>query len=273
MKNIKNITLQVAGFSIVVEFNEIKRQDRRIIRDQFIDFFINQFRLFITEDKVDKPDLIISFEHQEEYKMIVEHQGKMFYIETFSFASKKRIVSNYQINIYQIQLLLREALQYLLQQHDGFIFHTSAVIVENKAYLFMGDSGAGKSTVMHTLSKKYKPLADDTLIVRKMKGRYQAFYTPFIEKVIQFKKDSQSYSIDKVFFIKKSSDNKITPLSSIEIIIGKLAKQLLTNKEDYGKQMKSLLSFVSEEQKYFIWYLVRDEEQVLDFFDTMCVSS
>ncbi len=262
------VTLVIAEFTISVNFRPIRREDRRIIRSEFIKLFISRFKDFIVESpgNAKRADMTIVFAHQEEHKVKVDSIVKTFFLETFTFINNKKIIGNYQLNVYQIQLLLREAIQILMQQNNGFMLHTSAVLVNNEAYLFMGRSGAGKSTITSLLSTSYKPLADDTLIIRKVRNVYYAFQTPFIEKDHQFPKDLKKYSVRKLFYLRKSHTNKAIEIRTESLVISKLSAQLFTSRDDYGVQMKSLLEFISKDISSYILYFINDEKKLLDFF-------
>lgn len=69
---------------------------------------------------------------------------------------------------------------------DGFMLHSSAVVVDSKAYLFTADSGTGKST--HTalwkelFGEKAVILNDDKPALRFNDGRWFAYGTPWSGK-------------------------------------------------------------------------------------------
>ena len=48
--------------------------------------------------------------------------------------------------------------------------HASSVIVENRAFLFLGHSTAGKSTIAGLLGNKFQVLADDTVFVSNIRS-------------------------------------------------------------------------------------------------------
>ena len=58
-------------------------------------------------------------------------------------------------------------LAYLLQYHGFLILHGSAIVVNQKAIVFCGNSGIGKSTLAATLNQKGYPfLTDDLSVIR-----------------------------------------------------------------------------------------------------------
>ncbi len=72
-------------------------------------------------------------------------------------------------------MLLGSALGIILIQREVIAIHSGAVAVNEKAVLVCGNSGAGKSTIIHTLVKRgYQFLADDTVAVSSTKP-YHAY--------------------------------------------------------------------------------------------------
>ena len=58
-------------------------------------------------------------------------------------------------------------LAYLLQYHDYFVLHGSAIVRDNKAIVFTGCSGAGKSTLAMAMSLRGCPvITDDVIAIR-----------------------------------------------------------------------------------------------------------
>lgn len=73
-----------------------------------------------------------------------------------------------------------------LLDYDGFMLHASAVVVDEKAYLFSANSGTGKST--HTklwleyFGSRAYILNDDKPALRLIDGKWYAFGTPWSGK-------------------------------------------------------------------------------------------
>jgi len=66
----------------------------------------------------------------------------------------------------------------VLGEEGGCFLHSAALIKDNKGYLFMGDSGAGKSTIAKAC-RECKVLSDDSPIFRKRDGGCHVFPSPF----------------------------------------------------------------------------------------------
>jgi len=80
--------------------------------------------------------------------------------------SKKENVSNSEINLF----LLGSAFGAVLYQQKKVPFHGSTVIINNKAIIISGVSGAGKSTIVASLTNKNYPLLSDDVTVLKEKN-------------------------------------------------------------------------------------------------------
>ena len=105
-----------------------------------------------------------------------------------------------------------------LLNFDGFMLHSSAVVVDGKAYLFTADCGTGKST--HTklwlqlFGDKAFVLNDDKPALRLEEDGWYAYGTPWSGK--------HDISVDKriplagIAIVERAAENKIVPLSSAE---------------------------------------------------------
>ncbi|OFX44138.1 MAG: hypothetical protein A2046_14480 [Bacteroidetes bacterium GWA2_30_7] len=88
--------------------------------------------------------------------------GKKITIEPVSRVSKKDIRS----------ILITTILGVVLNQRNLFPIHGSAVEIDNKAILFSGQPGAGKSTIATALSLKgYKIITDDISAIQRIENK------------------------------------------------------------------------------------------------------
>jgi hypothetical protein len=79
--------------------------------------------------------------------------------------------------------LFRKLCDYTLSKEDGIIFHSSAIMVDGKAYLFTAPSGTGKSTHARLwremLGDRAIMVNDDKPIVRLIDGKFYVYGTPW----------------------------------------------------------------------------------------------
>lgn len=79
---------------------------------------------------------------------------------------------------YSLDSLIRILLSKLLLDRNGFLLHAASVLLDGRAHVFTGRSGAGKSTVA-SLSPTGSVLTDEISLLRCEETRWQAFGTPF----------------------------------------------------------------------------------------------
>lgn len=79
---------------------------------------------------------------------------------------------------YSLDSLIRILLSKLLLDRNGFLLHAASVLVDGRAHIFTGRSGAGKSTVA-SLSPAGSVLTDEISLLRRVGPCWQAFGTPF----------------------------------------------------------------------------------------------
>ncbi len=82
--------------------------------------------------------------------------------------NRRRIIENF----------MRVVLSYVALERESFFLHSSGVVKDNKAYIFFGPSGAGKTTIAH-FSKGMPLLSDDQVLVYLKNGKAYASGVPF----------------------------------------------------------------------------------------------
>lgn len=108
-----------------------------------------------------------------------------------------------------------------LLDFDGFMLHSSAVAVDNQAYLFSAKSGTGKSTHT-TLWQQYFGeerafiINDDKPAIRFDGKQFNVYGTPWSGK--SDKNLNIKVPLKSIVFIERSLDNWITPLDNKDAI-------------------------------------------------------
>ncbi len=237
----KKLYLYIAGFNLQVEFNEIEAPHRR---STLINLINLRYKGFLKK-KADKIDFTIIFEPQQKLKSLNSEDGTTLFINLYIQKDKRILTTFYHISLFQFDLIITHTLQKLLSENSGFFIHTSAVLIDNKAYLFLGRSGDGKSTSAQLLNKYYSILSDDGAIIKSEHNSWYLYQTPFMEKNQTMTKTSKKYNLGKMFFLKKSEFFQIVKLSNKSIIAEKLLAQLYSQQEDVETQFKNLMKFVN----------------------------
>jgi hypothetical protein len=117
---------------------------------------------------------------------------------------------------YALDSLLRMYLSWALLPQNGFLLHAASVLRNGKAYIFVGRSGAGKSTVA-SLSPRGSVLTDEISLIERVDGAWRAFGTPFWG---EFRADGMNTSapVAGIFRLLQSRENRVEPLRPTELL-------------------------------------------------------
>lgn len=126
---------------------------------------------------------------------------------------------------------------------DGFMLHSSSIVVDGKAYLFSAPSGTGKST--HTsLWRKYlgddnvKILNDDKPAIRLVDGKLYAYGTPWSGKTDQ--NINMKIPLGGIVILSRSDENYIKPAPTAEAVKQIYWQTVRPRKEDLMIQLLDL---------------------------------
>jgi hypothetical protein len=113
-------------------------------------------------------------------------------------------------------ILFSEILYYL----GGFLLHAAAIEYrKNYAYIFVGSSGMGKTTIAKLCQKKgLQVLGDDIVGIRREGNNFYVYPVPWGNSLDGNRMNRRS-RLDKVFFLSKSKDGK----NKLEFINKKVA--------------------------------------------------
>lgn len=137
---------------------------------------------------------------------------------------------NKNINLGFIDYITRSLLGQQLLVKNILLFHASAVIKNESAYVFMGPSTAGKTTIMSYFDTK-KRLADDTSIVKKIKKNFFVYSSPFDFKR-KINAPKKYVPLKKIFLLKKSTVTRLKKMSSKEQIVNLIENSFSLPKVD-----------------------------------------
>lgn len=105
-----------------------------------------------------------------------------------------------------------------LLKFNGIMLHSSAVVVDNEAYLFSAPSGTGKSTHTNLWLQHFKERAyilnDDKPAIREWGGRFYAYGTPWSGKTDL--NVNKKVPIKAIIFIERSENNFAEKISNQE---------------------------------------------------------
>ncbi|MEW6295021.1 MAG: hypothetical protein AB1467_01855 [Candidatus Diapherotrites archaeon] len=150
-----------------------------------------------------------------------------------SYATIEVNLPNYKskfINAFKISLMICYSLFFLKKK--ALMLHSSAVNKNNKALVFLGPSGEGKTTIMKLLSED-RTFSDDMNVLKVAGRKIFVFSFPFFG---EFKGSKKGLPLKALFFIKKARKNflyKLNPINSIfKLINSNFALNFLYMKKD-----------------------------------------
>lgn len=148
-----------------------------------------------------------------------------------------------------------------LLKHDGFLLHSSAVVVDGKAYLFSAACGTGKSTHTKLWLKAFGDRAyilnDDKPALRLVDGQWFAYGTPWSGK--HDLSTNIGVPVAGICFIKRGEKNAIRPYGGGAAVFSFLEQTARPAGTNLRAAMMDLLGKLVD--KVSIWQLECNMEQ------------
>jgi len=108
-------------------------------------------------------------------------------------------------------------LNYLAKGRLGVIIHSLGLDDEGRGLLFVGVSGAGKSTMANLWQGSGSTLlSDDRIIVRRQDDRYMMYGTPWHGDA--HIASPEAAPLERIYFLSRSSENQLRPVSTMEAV-------------------------------------------------------
>lgn len=255
------LTLNIAGFKIKIVF---KKTEWEVVRQRLYTNIYNHYKpaIISSGNEVDHTiDIVLPKWHA------ISKQDNKYYIGFFKYRGTKKTTIYYSIGLVQFQLVIRYVLNILLLKSGiGFWLHASAVEVNNTAYLFLGNPGAGKSTAVNMLSRNYPALVDDMGIIKQEQDNFVYYQSSLVEKQKQIRYQAKGYPIGKIFLLRKKAKFRIKPVSSKERVLPQLLRQVyLLSPQKRQQPMQLALKFFSKFDDYSYLYFAKEEQNIREF--------
>jgi hypothetical protein len=120
-------------------------------------------------------------------------------------------------NPYAIDSVLRIVHSLILAPQGGFLVHAASAIRDNRAFLFAGVSGAGKTTISRLAPRDAILLSDEISYVRRGADGYHASGTPFSGELAQVG-ENVSAPIVALFVLAKGQQNCIERIDQADAV-------------------------------------------------------
>lgn len=255
-----NIYLKIVNCIIKIEF---KPYYLEFAQKELFERINKLYKPFIIlQPQAQKFDLTIVFQHSHRFKnKIIKRTGEE-YVFVSQRINQKTIYAVYTMSIYQFQNLLYKSIIQLLQKKDVLILHASASLIRNKAYVFLGKSGGGKSTIIKLLKEKHPALADDSVFIYQDGGKFFLTQTPFYEKEWWIKKTNKSYSLGGIFFLKKSQNFELVKEQDHKTIYSYLLKQAVWNEMINKKYLKLAINLILKYNNFYYLNFAKDADKL-----------
>lgn len=153
-------------------------------------------------------ELIYQFTHLSRYLSLqIKKYCGDFVLSNYnsSFAPKKFICRRNFDNIWSFKTFFKKKLSRDLLVFNKLMVHSAAFVFKKKTFVFLGESGQGKSTLIRKVKKYTTILNDETNIIDI--DKLLIFPTPFWGEYNIF--STIHYNIDRIFVLKKSNKNHI----------------------------------------------------------------
>lgn len=261
---VNKLYLNIAGFNIRISlFPEQKKPDYRTIdldlSTLFKGFVIAKPRSIDFEIILKRDPQIITYRKNP--------RDNNFFMYFFK-KNKKTIETYAHISPFQLNFLISLAIDDLLKKETGFMIHASAVAKGTDALLFLGQSGAGKTTIAKLLSDKFKRISDDMIIIRKIKGRYLAYETFFNDRNYIGIKKKGSYRIAGIFFLNKSKKIIASEITDKPSIFKELIPQIAIGLSSKDRKIifKETLELAENFENFYRLDFPKDKRTLEEFF-------
>jgi hypothetical protein len=150
-------------------------------------------------------------------------------------------------NPYSIDTVLRITHSLVLAQEGGFLLHAASAIRNNRAFLFAGISGAGKTTMSRLAPADATVLTDEISYVRRSADKnYLAYGTPFAGELARVGANT-SAPLEALYLLVQGPENRIAPISKADAARAIMRHVLFfaEEKDLVARVFDSVLEFVS----------------------------
>lgn len=219
-----NVTLSLGGIPILIQSDERRIVD--LTRGAFKGFIVTgrnhtiSLKIIIDEDMAQANPYVYGNPHRIH---VTSGPDRLFLRgSVYSGAfDRKKLEAEVRMgpSTVPLYLFLRFILSVYLPAAGGFFLHSACIADGGRGYLFSGKPQSGKSTVAR-LSEGHTVLSDDFSIIRKVKGVFCCFASPFWGHVEVKGNDAGSLNkclpIGGLYFLKQDNEVYAAKLNRAE---------------------------------------------------------
>lgn len=146
---------------------------------------------------------------------------------------------------------------------DGYYIHSSAVILDGKAYLFTAPSGTGKSTHTEKWVRLFgaRYLNDDKPVLRYVNGKWMAYGTPWSGK--HDLSSNEGVPLGGIACLSRGEKNEISPMSPIRALPYLMSQTVYRLREDNMEKKLATLNRLMKDIPIWDLRCLPDDEAAL----------
>ena len=197
-----------------------------------------------------------------------ENQKLAFYQKLFTASGKYTLTANSMLSLYELEIVIRHLVEKLLIGR-GLCLHASGVVYNNEAYLFLGPSGVGKSTIVRLLkNRNIQPIADDSLYLVKKSKAYFVYQTTMHDKEQKVPKNKTAYKLGRIFFLQQSPEFSLETLKNKTTILKALLSQVWMHEENVAQTVRQITDLLKGAAPFQTLAFAKNKSRLKKLFES-----
>jgi hypothetical protein len=196
-------------------------------------------------------NLLPSGERQADADLEVTYRADTWHIRRGDFSAEwnkqsRRGTVWQRRSPYALDSVLRILHTLILAERGGFLLHAASMIRNGRAFLFAGQSGAGKTTMCRLAPPDAVLLTDEISFVRPVENTYYAFGTPFYGELAVPGKNTFA-PVETLYLLEHGAEDRVDSLPPRQALTQLLRNVLLFahESESVGNVFASAFDLIS----------------------------